>query len=128
MMISSKRKRFSQLTILASYTLLICVSTYAGSFLETDLHEQVFPVIGKGIDTKLAAGLTIGLYPDNTTLSKVGTMVATLSETEKLNIPEYLLLKEHELAAQGNKEGILDLYATDNDKKFAKNERWVDIY
>jgi hypothetical protein len=42
-------------------------------------------------------------------------------------VPEYLLLRELDLVAKGEKEAIVDLYHGDESKNFARNERWRDM-
>jgi hypothetical protein len=121
-----KRKKILQWIVLLFCTFISTLS-FGESILDVDLHEQVFPVMGKGSGTKLAVGLTIGSYPEGATLSAVRKMVSALPEAERLKMPEYLLLKELDLAAQGDKQGILALYATEDDKNFARNERWVNM-
>jgi hypothetical protein len=121
-----KRKKILQWVVLLFCT-FICTLSFGENVLGMDLREQVFPVIGKGLDTKLAVGVTIGSYSKDTTLSAVRGMISALPEAERFKVPEYLLLKELDLAAQGDKQGIIALYATEEDKNFARNERWVDM-
>lgn len=125
-------KSFGQTLVLHTFIfLLVCMHAYSQSpeesFIDVQPDEQSFPILGEGSDTVLAIEMTIGIYPEGTTLSTVREMVAPLTEAEKAQVPEYLLLKEHELAIQGDKDGIVALYETEADKDFAQNERWSNM-
>lgn len=97
-----------------------------GSFGER-VTEQVFPILGKGSETSLALGMWITSYPDDTTLSTVREKLAGLSESDRKKVPEYLLLRELDLVAKGDKDEIVKLYHGNVSKDYALNERWRDM-
>lgn len=117
--------------------LLACAVTLLGGFASAQIptegmfgvsiREQVYPVLGTGADTSLAVGMTISSYPDDTTLSVVREKLSGLAEEDRLKVPEYLLLRELDLVAEGEKEAIVDLYFDDESKRFARNDRWRDM-
>jgi hypothetical protein len=117
--------------------LLACAFTLLGGFASAQIptegmfgvsiREQFYPVLGTGADTSLAVGMTISSYPDDTTLSVVREKLSGLAEVDRLKVPEYLLLRELDLVAKGEKEAIVDLYHGDESKNFARNERWRDM-
>ncbi len=95
--------------------------------LGVSTREQAYPILGKGADTSLAVGMTISSYPADTTLSGVREKLSGLAEADRLKVPEYLLLRELDLVAEGEKEAIVDLYYGEEGKSFARNERWRDM-
>lgn len=112
--------------LLIALVITACVtrSAFGDSIDLVEMQHEIFPVFGSGSETKVAIGLTAGVYSGGSTLEDARVKVADLAEEKRMQTPEYVLMKMLDFIADDNLEGIVSLYTTDAEKERARKGDW----